>query len=187
VKPRVWKVLALALQGRHSCCTVLTGLISRVLFPGLAPWALLRRAFGAPDYPGCKKYGHEKKSKIQHFCARKLLKTLDRFFAKSIFSRDLCGVRRLAGRAKAQPYSCLRTEIFCITNTGYRFYRDGGAPGCAGRNELLIYPKLISAILRNVHYKSCQDCFQIYFFLRDTPHSCWTEGLGDLITIQGTI
>jgi len=56
VKPRVWKALALALQGRHSGCTALTGLISRVLFPGLAPWALLRRAFGAPDYPGSKKY-----------------------------------------------------------------------------------------------------------------------------------
>jgi acetyl esterase/lipase len=28
----------------------------RVLFPGLAPWALLRRAFGAPDYPGSKKH-----------------------------------------------------------------------------------------------------------------------------------
>jgi hypothetical protein len=38
-----------------------------------------------------------KKSKIQHFCARKLLKTLGRFFAKSIFSHDLCGIRRDAG------------------------------------------------------------------------------------------
>jgi hypothetical protein len=51
-----------------------------------------------------KKYGHEKKSKIQHFCARKLLKTLGRFFAKSIFSHDLCGIRRDAGAA-AKPQS----------------------------------------------------------------------------------
>jgi hypothetical protein len=57
----------------------------------------------APDYPGSKKYGHEKKLKIQHFCALELLKTLGRFFAKSIFSHDLCDISR-----------------------------DGGAPACAG-------------------------------------------------------
>jgi hypothetical protein len=32
--------------------------------------------------------GSEKKSKIQHFCASKLLKTLGRIFAKSIFSQN---------------------------------------------------------------------------------------------------
>jgi hypothetical protein len=49
-----------------------------------------------------KTYGHEKKSKIQHFCARKLLKTLGRFFAKSIFSHDLCGIGRDGGAPSKQ-------------------------------------------------------------------------------------
>jgi hypothetical protein len=44
------------IYGDTSNSSSLGGLISRVLFPGLAPRALLRRAFGAPDYPGSKKY-----------------------------------------------------------------------------------------------------------------------------------
>jgi hypothetical protein len=64
---------------------------------------------------------------------------------------------------------------------------DGGAPDCAGREELLIYVELILAILGNLHYKSCQDCLQIYLFPSDTSHGRWMKGLGALITIQGTI
>src|SRR3990172_4437124 len=54
-----------------------------------------------------RRYGREKKLKIQHFCARKLLETLDRFFAKAIFPHDLRdpsislnGVPALKGRPK---------------------------------------------------------------------------------------
>ena len=109
-------------RARRSSCAALAGLVPQLSRPGLCCCALSALGFvfssleAHSQQSRSKKYGHEKKSKIRHFCSRKLLKPLGRFFAKSIFSHDLCGIRRDAGAPAFRAgdcRNCMKADLSC--------------------------------------------------------------------------